>query len=226
MPSVSARLGLSRPLSSDAFATTDFYDNYTLLDNYPGTYICTSSTRPTTWGSSQTGMEIFETDSLLRWYWSGTAFVRHSAEGVLGQSDVTSDFSTTATSSTSTSPSPTAITTTVTVPATHSTSTTKRIRVTASFYRIDNTAGVANATIYADSDLLFSASVRGKTDAETDPMDWASGGTFVAYHAPAVAGGSITYTFRINSLAASTGTTTLRASATAPAFLTVEEVGV
>ena len=226
MPSISPRLGLVRPLSSDAFITQDFYDNYTTLDSYPGSYICTSSTRPSGWGSAQTGMEIFETDTLLRWYWSGTAFIRHAAEGVLGHSDLTSDFATTATSSTSTSPSATAISCTVSVPATHSSSTTKRIRVTASYYRIDNTAGVAEATLYSGTTLLYRASIRGKDDGEVDPMDWAGGGSIVAFDLPSTSGGSVTYTLRVNSLAASTGTTTLRASATAPAVLVVEEVGV
>lgn len=231
MPSLSARLGLKRPQISDAFSTQDIYDSYTLLDGYPGTFICTSSTRPGTWGVAQSGQYIFETDTSLMWRWSGSAWVRARPLGLLGHTPLTSDFATAATSPTSASPSAVAMTCTVSVPATTAGSTTRRIRVTASWYRIDNgtatTLGAAEVSLYRDGTptLLGVAGVRGRPATAASPLDWGSGGSLVAYDTPAVAGGTITYSLRINSLAAIGGTTTLRASATTPAALVVEEIG-
>lgn len=225
MPSASPRIGIQRPLSADPFDVQDFYDNYTLIDSYPGTFVCTSSTRPTTWGASQKGIEIVETDTMLKWMWTGTAFVRSSPVGVLGSSNLTSDFTTTATSSTSTSPAATAISCTVAIPATNSASVTKRIRVTGSYYLIDNDSGICEVTLYRDTTLLYQASLSGETGATTESSR-GSGGSIVGFDFPSTAGGSTTYTLRVNSLSSPGGTTTLSASGTSPATLMIEEVGV
>lgn len=73
MSTTSQHLGLKIPDGSDPFLRTDFVQNYTTLDSYPGTWICTSTTRPT-WGTSQTGMLILETDTRRTMLWSGTAW--------------------------------------------------------------------------------------------------------------------------------------------------------
>lgn len=232
MPSLSTRLGLKRPLVSDGFVTQDLYDNLTLLDGYPGYFICSSSTRPGTWGVSQAGQRIVESDTNLAWRWTGSGWVRVAPVGLLGYSELTADFSTNATSATSISPSAVALTNTVTIPATTTGSTTKRIKVVASFYAVDNgtatTLGVAEVSLYRDGTptQLFTTRISGRPNTATSQLDWGNGGTIIAYDTPAVGGGSTTYSLRVNSLAAVGGTSTLRASATTRATLTVEEVGV
>jgi hypothetical protein len=73
MSTTSQRIGLKIPDGSDPFLRTDFVENYTTLDQYPGTWICTSATRPA-WGAEQAGMRIIETDTRREMMWSGTAF--------------------------------------------------------------------------------------------------------------------------------------------------------
>lgn len=73
MSGATPRLGLKTFDPSDPFLRSDFDDNYTKLDAYPGSYICTSSTRPS-WGAQQAGMRIFETDTRAEYVWSGSAW--------------------------------------------------------------------------------------------------------------------------------------------------------
>lgn len=105
MPTSSPHLSLLKPGTSDPFVTQDIANNWGKIDAAPGTTICTSSTRPT-WSTNQTGMEIFETDTGLKWWWTGTAWSRMGPSGLLktsaGQPAITyqssdvsnSDFST------------------------------------------------------------------------------------------------------------------------------------
>lgn len=83
MPTPTARLGLLKPSTSDQFVTADIASNYQKIDDTPGYYICTSTTRPTTWGTAHAGMLIVETNTGLVWRWTGTAFVRNNATGIL-----------------------------------------------------------------------------------------------------------------------------------------------
>ena len=222
MASFSPRLNLKRPVIGDPHVTQDHYDNLTLLDGFPGLYICTSGTRPAGWGAAHSGMRIWETDTSLEWYWNGTAFRRINPLGLLGDpAELAADFPTAATSAT------TALTTTVTVPVTNSGSTTKRIRVSASFYGLDNgtgtTFGACEVSLYRDSTALKTVLWRGRPTTATSPLDWGPGGTIEAYDATPA--GSQTFTLRVNSLSSVGGTTTLRASPTQKATLAVEEVG-
>lgn len=73
MSTTSQHLGLKIPDGSDPFLRTDFVQNYTTLDSYPGVFICTSTTRPS-WGSSQNGMMILETDTRRNLVWNGTTW--------------------------------------------------------------------------------------------------------------------------------------------------------
>lgn len=82
MPTSSPHLGLLKPTTSDPFVTQDLFNNWGKLDAAPGTTICTSTTRPN-WTTNQVGMKIFETDTGLEWWWSGTAWKRLWPSGLL-----------------------------------------------------------------------------------------------------------------------------------------------
>jgi hypothetical protein len=66
-------LGLKLSDESDPFQLADFIQNWELLDTSPGTFICSSTSRPS-WNSSQAGRLIFMTDLKQVAYWSGTAW--------------------------------------------------------------------------------------------------------------------------------------------------------
>jgi hypothetical protein len=221
--SLSARLGLKRPLSGHGFNRQESYDNLTVLDAYPGIYPCTLATRPVSWGAAHNGMHIFEMDTLLTWRWSGSAFVRTGPLGLLAAiTERSTDFSTAATSPT------TAMTVGATVPATNVGSTTKRIKVEANWYAIvnatDTTLGAAEVSLIRDgATLLCTQRVTGRPSTDTDYLDWGQGGTIVGWDNPAA--GAHTYTLAINSIAAVGGTTVLKASATQVAQMAVSEVG-
>lgn len=91
MPTPSARLGIAKPLLADPFDTQDLADNWQILDDFPGIFICTSGTRPGTWGAAHEGMLIWETDTDLTWRWNGSAFIRHGAKGHLISEQTTGD---------------------------------------------------------------------------------------------------------------------------------------
>ena len=73
MSTTSPRMGLKVPDGSDPFLRTDFVQNLGTQDNYPGNWICTSTTRPS-WGTQQTGMCITETDTRRTLLWTGTTW--------------------------------------------------------------------------------------------------------------------------------------------------------
>lgn len=74
MTTPSARLGLLKPSPSDPFVTADLATNWQTLDNAPGVLLSTSANHPATWGTVHKGMEIRDTDTLLKSVWDGAAF--------------------------------------------------------------------------------------------------------------------------------------------------------
>jgi hypothetical protein len=66
-------LGLKLNQSTDPFLLSDFIANWDILDASPGTYICTSTTRPS-WSAGQAGRLIFMTDLKQTSYWNGTSW--------------------------------------------------------------------------------------------------------------------------------------------------------
>lgn len=226
MSSNTNRMVLKRPQVGDSFLTQDFFDNYTTLDSYPGLFPCTSGTRPGAWGANQNGMCISETDTGLIWRWDGAKFVRMCPKGVLGFGEISVDFATALTTA------QTAVSVAVTVPATTVGSTTKRITLTASAYLVDNgtstTLGACEVSIRRDpGDVVIKTfSCRGRPNTAASPLDWGSWFSAVVSDDPGVSGGSFTYKLSLNSLAAVGGTSTIRATATNRASLTVKELGV
>jgi len=69
----SSVLGLKLNQASDPFELSDFVANWGILDASPGTFICTSATRPN-WGSGQEGRLIFMSDLKQLSYWSGSSW--------------------------------------------------------------------------------------------------------------------------------------------------------
>lgn len=220
--SLSARLGLKRPLAGHGFSRQEWFDNLTILDQYPGRYVCTSTTRPTTWGVAQNGQYIFETDTQLAWKWNGAAFQRSGPVGLLATPvEITADFST------ASSAPQVAISAPVTIPATTVGSTAKRIRIDGCCYAVENgtstTLGVAELSITRDGTVIKVMRVRGRPSTAANPLDWGGGHTIVAYDNPSA--GAHTYALCLNSIAAVGGTSVLKASATQVAILAVVEVG-
>jgi hypothetical protein len=66
-------LGLKLNQLSDPFELSDFTANWGILDASPGTFICTSVSRPS-WGAAQAGRLIFMTDLKQLSYWTGTGW--------------------------------------------------------------------------------------------------------------------------------------------------------
>jgi hypothetical protein len=73
MSGTTPRLGLKTWDTSDPFLRQDFNDNSGRMDAFPGTFMCTSGSRPT-WGAAQSGMRIYETDTRSEKVWTGTAW--------------------------------------------------------------------------------------------------------------------------------------------------------
>lgn len=75
MSSFTPRLSLKRNDGTDPFKRSDFTDNWNKLDAAPGVHVCTSTTRPSTWGVAQAGRSILETDTYRTLYWDGTQWI-------------------------------------------------------------------------------------------------------------------------------------------------------
>lgn len=73
MATFSTLLGLKLNDPSDPFQLSDFVSNWGILDASPGTYVCTSTSRPS-WGTAQAGRLIFMTDLKQTSYWNGTSW--------------------------------------------------------------------------------------------------------------------------------------------------------
>lgn len=73
MATFSTYLGLKLNAASDPFLLSDFIANWNLIDASPGTFICTSATRPAL-SNAQAGMLIFMTDLKQLSYWNGSSW--------------------------------------------------------------------------------------------------------------------------------------------------------
>ena len=73
MSTVTPKVGLKRPDGTDPFLRTDFVNNWNLIDQIPGAYICDSTTLPV-WGAAQAGRLVFLTDYKQIRYWDGAAW--------------------------------------------------------------------------------------------------------------------------------------------------------
>ena len=198
------RLRLNNPGTNDPFVVSDLSENWDVLDAHPGVFICTSSTRPT-WGSSNNGQLIYETDRQLYWSWrwsgSSGSFVRVAASGLLSQSLQTSTVSNSSTSA------PTTIVSTSATPRPGG----RRVRIDCGWYAI-GTNGVAGAIgLYRGSTVL--AGYRSNPG---------NGGSITFYEVPPTTDAT-TYSLRLTTSVNGSVSTVVCASTT-PAFISVTEV--
>ena len=210
MPSYTDRLSLIRHTGADVFRIDDYSDNWNTLDQFPGVFVCTSSTRPSDWGERQEGQLIFETDTSLIWQWTGDSWTRNIAKGLLDYQTVTSDVSSASTSLVN------AVTSTVTVAAGN-----RRHRITVGASTVYNGNGLTRLAIRRDGTTLAEWREQGKT----------VGGTYdeqprhvnkTVYDLPTA--GSVSYTFDYSAISGLGGTSTIGADANNPIFIAVEEV--
>jgi hypothetical protein len=89
-------MGLKVPSTADNFSTADLAFNWSLIDANCPPFICTSTTRPS-WGATQAGNRIYETDTQLAWWWDGASFHRVNGIGWLGGATGNTTVSTTST---------------------------------------------------------------------------------------------------------------------------------
>lgn len=206
MTTTTNKLGLKVWTSGDAFHVQDFTDNFNALDLKPGIHVCTSTTRPTTWGANQSGMFIFETDTTLVWRWDGAAFVRQWGKGWLGSTERTTPFTTTATAP------QTVATVSVTVPA-----GARQLLVVIEGGALYNTNGSSQVNILRD----------GATSLQSFNVPWGgagSAGPIALTTLDSPGAGTHAYALQVGAVLGVAGTTTLTASPSQPASIHVIEV--
>lgn len=207
MPTQTSRLGLTRHTTGDNFKIADYAGNWGRLDEFPGYYPCTSTTRPT-WASAQAGMLIVETDTGLIWRWTGSAWARQAPVGLLGRSTRTTDISTSSTALV------TALTTTVTVPAGG-----RSVLVVAEGGGVYSTVGITRIALLRGATTLASWLHKGAIGGGAEqPTPLA----FTTVDAPPA--GSNAYTLQFSAEVGIGGTSTLQGNATTDMALAVVEV--
>lgn len=194
---------------SDLFRVADYETNWNILDDFPGVFICTSATRPTTWGALQEGLAIFETDTLLLWHWTGAAFSRVVPKGAVGYQSTTTPFETASLSYV------TAITASVTVAAGG-----RRHLVIAEGPGVYNTNGLTLLSLWRGATMLQEWKEQGATGSgatvQPRPLSMTTTDTPNA--------GAESYTLQVKADSSIGGTSTLQAGANKPLALTVVEI--
>lgn len=221
MPTPTTRLGLLKPGTTDAFSTADIAANWQKIDDTPGTKIVTSTTRPTTWGAAQNGMQIVESDTGLAYRWTGSAWTRSAAKGLLTTtSGGRARAQRTSTISTSTYATFTDVVSlsNVVVPAGNRT-----LMLTATWNQANNSAGVLVMCI-ARSGSILGQWVQAGDQSSPAPGAEGQGGTFVTYEPNGLAAGTYTWTLQFRSSATYRGTSYIIADTTTPIELAVIEI--
>lgn len=211
MGTQSNRLRLEVPTTSDAFDTAKLAANWTKLDAFPGRFLCTSLTRPTDWGSNQIGMEIWESDTSLVWWWNGTIFIRSYAVGWLNGTQRTTDFTTNQTTP------QTVISTSITYPAGG-----RRVQVSCSWGKAEGDDGVAELSLFRDTTQIQAWNVQGKNTSAV-ALEQGTGGSVVLTNLPP-SPGNYAYALKFRVPTGFANSVQLRATATKPITIDVVEV--
>lgn len=211
MTTLSPRMLLKKWTTADRYHVQDYDDNWDLIDAAPGLFIAaTSADKPTTWGAAQNGRRAVELDTGLVWRWTGSAWVRQNASGLLLRSTRTTDISTSATTLV------TALTAAVTVPAGGRT-----LALTVEGSGVYNTIGVTRIALFRGATQLQSWLHQGRLaatyDAQPRPL------AFTAFDTAPTAGAQ-SYTLQFSAEVGFGGTSTLQGGVNKPLALTVVEL--
>ena len=209
MTTLSARLGLKKSTTADRFRIAEYAENWGVLDNYPGVFICASTSRPTTWTAAHTGMLIQETDTGLIWRWSGTAFVRSAGSGLLLNVTRTADLATVSTSLV------VALTAAVTVPAGN-----RPMQVMVSGPGVYNTIGLTRLALFRGATPIQSWLSQGRTGATYDLQPRPVALSLIDVP-PA---GAVSYTLQFSAEVGFGGTSTLQSAVNNPLGLAIVEL--
>lgn len=219
MSSSSPHLGLVVPTEADRFSTEDLANNWGKIDAAPGTYICTSTTRPS-WGLPQAGQKIYETNTNLTWTWTGTGWLRDTGGlGLLkisGGTDAvgerTTDFS-----SASTSFVKVISVAGVVVPAGN-----RPIEVVVKWKGADNATGAFDGAIFR-SNVNNSGPQLSQIRMPGAASQRGPGGVDLGYLFDGIAAGSYDFSFQIRSDASIGGTSWVYCDTTQPCRIAVFE---
>ena len=228
MTTLTSRLGLIKPSTADPFSTADIAANWQKIDDNPGTFLCTSSTRPS-WGTAQKGREIFETDTMLKWIWTGSTtaggFIRSAPTGLLKTS--TGDWAyqsrTTNFSTSSNSYQVVMVLANVVVPP-----GSRTLMITATYPQVTNpTTGISALGIYRTATAGGTPKIGSwwVTGDSGSPVQGAqgAGGSFVTYEKGGLAAGTYTYSLQL-ARGGAASTSTIHCDTTTPLELTVVEI--
>lgn len=218
MTTPSPKLQLAVPSQVDPFSTDDLAANWGKIDAAPGSFICTSTTRPV-WTSAQAGRKILETNTGLEWWWDGDEWKRLAAIGLLKKVDGTfaigertTDFST----GSATYVKVTSVTSVV-VPDGH-----RPIRVEVSWLNAGNASGGFNGAIFRSNTNNSGPNMGIKPFGVPAGGDAKIGGDDMwAIERNGLNPGNYDFSFQINAPA---GNSTIYASATTPCSITVIEL--
>lgn len=217
MTTPSPKLQLALPTQTDPFSTADVRENWEKIDAAPGTYICTSTTRPAL-TAAQAGRKIYETNTGLEWVWNGTAWRRLGPFGLLKRSNGNWAIAERTTDFTTTSNTFVKVVTVadVVVPAGN-----RPLKIEVAWYKAKNVAGNFHGAIFrSDTNNSGPTEVQWVLGTSTNDAN-AGGGTFFALIRDGLAAGTYTWSFQINGPA---GTSSIEATATTPTTLLVTEL--
>lgn len=221
MSTPSPKMGLTLPTTTDRFSTSELRSNWEKIDASPGTFICTSSTRPA-WGSSQAGRQIYETNTNLTWTWTGTAWTRtlggtgllKLGTGTNAVAERTTDFETFSESFVR------ILTLTgVVVPDGR-----RPLMLAASWDAMENTGSTSYVAIFRSASNN-SGPILARTQVISSTAGAGPGGQILAFERDGLAAGSYDFSLQVRVVSASANTKTrVQGSALAPIQLTVVEL--
>lgn len=198
MSTQSKNLKLVVPDTSTPFSTQDIADNWNKIDAAPGTFICTSSSRPT-WAANQAGRKIYETDTDLDWTWTGTTWKRTAAKGLLTRTTGEKAIALRETDFTTTSTTPVivlAITNVVVPPG------NRTLVITFSWSRAYSTTGYFYARVFRSNTANTGPQIGGWAinGVRTDPVvegNRGAGGTMSVYEANGLPAGTYSWSLQV-----------------------------
>lgn len=216
MPTPSTHIGINIVSGGENFSTATYNANWNLIDQFPGIFLCTSLTRPVSWGTNQTGMLIFESDSGLYWQWTGSSFIRFKLKGLLGNTRQTAPVSTASTWTPGGSTGLITVVSQITVIP----SGNRTLMVVAEVPKLTNTNGIGMLAIQRDTTVLNWWNIVSFNDGTVNGQG--KPGPFITFDVPSTT--SSTYSIMMASTVTFGGTTTVTGSLAQPISISVVEI--